>query len=333
MLIMSGNDGTNEKWNTFPYMPNHPLEYKSEFGKLSVDSTKGGERVRERFVRGEVASVDFALSKKDTGSIDDGDEEEDVGEEGRMYQKIVSKCRQLGISPKQIMDDDDGNENKCWGNVLYDKLGTRIQSILSRSCGSVDTNASRIVGSFESYFVSLALQRSKEVMDSNDDGKNVVGYPPLQSESVYDVFEDILASPPRIVIREKQSSSSSTNYNQRRSGKVLPTTKKEVSDMNKCGVLIPTIHFYFPTEGQDGSSSRRSSAFHRILLYAVCQFHGLETSSFVIPEKKKVDKNGRRGKGQQKQKCDGKGASMKVVTVQGGVLLAPSVKLLDYVCT
>ena len=236
--------------------------------------------------------------------------------------------------------EEDGNENKwCWGNVLYDKLGTRIQSILSRSCGSVDTNASRIVNSFESYLVSLALQRSKEVMDSNDDDEDdlEMGFPPLQSQSVYDVFEDILASPPRIVIREKQSSSSSTNYlnNKRRGGKVLPTTKEEVSEMNKCGVLIPTIHFYFPTEGQDGSS-RRSSAFHRILLYAVCQFHGLETSSFVIPEKKKlkkVDKNGRRGKGQQKQKCDGKGASMKVVTVQGGVLLAPSATLLDFVCT
>ena len=330
MLIMSGND--NEKWNTFPYMPNHPLEYKSEFGKLSVDSTKGGERVRERFVRGEVASVDFAL-RKDTNGRDDGDEDE-MGEEGRMYQKIVSKCRQLGISPKQII----GNEDKkwCWGKVLYDKLGTRIQSILSRSCGSVDTNASRIVDSFESYLISLALQRSKEVMGSTDDGKDVVGFPPMQSQSVYDVFEDILASPPRIVIREKQSSSSSTNYsnNQRRGGKV-PTTKKEVSDMNKCGVLIPTVHFYFPTEGQDGSS-RRSSAFHRILLYAVCQFHGLETSSFVVPEKKnlkKVDKNERRRRGQQKQTHESKGASMKVVTVQGGVLLAPSVKLLDYVCT
>ena len=334
MLIMSGNDGTtNEKWNTFPYMPNHPLEYKSEFGKLSVDRTKGGERVRERFVRGEVASVDFALRKKDSVSID-GEEDEDVGEEGRMYQNIVSKCRQLGISPKQII----GNEDKwCWGKVLYDKLGTRIQSILSRSCSSVDTNASRIVDAFESYLVSLALQRSKEVMGINDDGEDGVemGFPPLQSQSVYDVFEDILASPPRIVIREKQSSSSSTNYsnNKRRGGKV-PTTKTEVSEMNKCGVLIPTIHFYFPTEGQDGSS-RRSSAFHRILLYAVCQFHGLETSSFVVPEKKlkEVDKNGRRGKGKQKQTHESKGASMKVVTVQGGVLLAPSAKLLDFVCT
>ena len=213
-----------------------------------------------------------------------------------MYQKIVSKCRQLGMSPKQIISimEENGNENKwCWGNVLYDKLGTRIQSILSRSCGSVDTNASRIVDSFESYLVSLALQRSKEVMDKDDGIVSIeLDFPPLQSQSVYDIFEDILASPPQIVIREKQPSSSSTNYNQRRGGKV-PTTKKEVSDMNKCGVLTPTIHFYFPTEGQDGSS-RRSSAFHRILLYAVCQFHGLETSSFVVPEKKKKEKKGKK---------------------------------------
>jgi hypothetical protein len=104
------------------------------------------------------------------------------------------------------------------------------------------------------------------------------------------------------------------------------------SKNKKCGVLIPTIHFYFPMEdvqnekGDNGSSistSRRSSAFHRILLYAVCRFHGLETSSFV---KKRGGNNNLQGRRVQ---YDVEG-SVKVVTVQGGVLLAPSVKLLDY---
>jgi len=165
-------------------------------------------------------------------------------------------------------------------------------------------------------------------MTGNDDDDIELGFPPLQSQVVYDVFEDILAGPPRIVMRNKQSSSSNNNCNNQRIGKAAAAT--EVSDMNKCGVLIPTTHFYFPTEGQDGSS-RRSSAFHRILLYAVCQFHGLETSSSVVPEKKLKRDNGRR-KGQQKQNREVKG-SMKVVTVQAGVLLAPSTKLLDFVCT
>ena len=76
--------------------------------------------------------------------------------------------------------------------------------------------------------------------------------------------------------------------------------------------------------------------------YAVSQFHGLETSSSVIaPDKKKIgnkkkkqkdhrgnDATKQRGRKQQGQQNDAKG-SIKVVTVQGGVLLAPSVKLLD----
>ena len=332
MLIMADGDTEGRRWNEFPYMPNHPLEYNSEFSKLSVDRTRGGERVRERFVRGEVASVDFAMVRKNGGIGSGKEEEEELGEEGRMYQRIVAKCHQLGISPKRIMEDE-----KEWGKVLYDKLGLRIQSILSRSCSSVDTNATRIVCSFESYLVSLALH--SKVVDSNGGGEDGMGmgFPPLQSQALYDVFGDILAIPPRIVIRDKQADNNNNcNNNKRRIGKV-PTTKEKVSEVNKCGVLIPTIHFYFPTEGGEDGSSRRSSAFHRILLYAVCQFHGLETSSSVVlPEKKKklkMENNGRRRRGQQKQKHDVKGASMKVVTVQGGVLFAPSVKLLDFVCT
>mmetsp|Transcript_6608 Transcript_6608/g.10080 ORF Transcript_6608/g.10080 Transcript_6608/m.10080 type:complete len:623 (-) Transcript_6608:1455-3323(-) len=314
MLMTKG--GEEEGWNEFPYMPNHPLEYNSEFSKLSVDRTRGGEKVRERFVRGEVASADSAVKKKNgSGGVEEG-------EEVLMQRRIVTKCRQLGIPPKVIMD-----ENK-WGEVLYDKLGMRIQSILSRSCSSADTNASRIVATFESYLVSLALH--SKVTGNDDDIE--MGFPPLQPQAVYDVFQDILASPPRIVMRNKESSSSNNNNNNKqRIGKAVAAAGKEVSDMNKCGVLIPTTHFYFPTEGQDGSS-RRSSAFHRILLYAVCQFHGLETSSSVVPDKKlKRDDNGGR-KGQQKQNRHVKG-SMKVVTVQSGVLLAPSIKLLDFVCT
>jgi len=312
MLMTKG--GEDQGWNEFPYMPNHPLEYNSEFSKLSVDRSRGGEKVRERFVKGEVASGDF-LKKNESGV------EEEVGEEVMMHRRIVAKFRQLGIPSKVIMDESK------WGEVLYDKLGMRIQSILSRSCSSADNNASRIVATFESYLVSLALH--SKLMTGNDDDDIELGFPPLQSQVVYDVFEDILAGPPRIVMRNKQSSSSNNNCNNQRIGKASAAAK-EVSDMNKCGVLIPTTHFYFPTEGQDGSS-RRSSAFHRILLYAVCQFHGLETSSSVVPEKKLKRDNGRR-KGQQKQNREVKG-SMKVVTVQAGVLLAPSTKLLDFVCT
>jgi hypothetical protein len=69
----------------------------------------------------------------------------------------------------------------------------------------------------------------------------------------------------------------------------------------------------------------------------------LDTSSSVIApakeksvnkKKKQKDHRGgndatkRRGGKQQRQQNDAKG-SIKVVTVQGGVLLAPSVKLLD----
>ena len=336
MLVSREDTLENGGWNEFPYMPNYPREYKSEFSKLSVDKTKGGEVVRERFVRGEVADADFVALKKNGGysGDDDMEEEEEGGGEGVVMQRrIVTKCRQLGISPTLIMNEN----NNEWGEVLFNKLGLRIQSILSRSCsGGTNgeetkmTNASRIVSTFESYLVSLALQ--SKVMGNDDDDEDddsvcMGGFPPLQSQSVYDVFDEILASPPRIVMRNKKSSSS-YNYNNQRHGKATTSTAATVkaeSDINECGVLIPTIHFYFPTKDQDGSS-KRSSAFHRILLYAVCQFHGLETSS------SERDNVCRRGQLQQQKQRDVEG-SAKVVTVQGGVLLAPSVKLLDCVCT
>ncbi len=252
----------------------------------------------------------------------------------------------------------DNDEVLLLGKILFDKLGSRIQSILERSCHNVVDDsgamgnssadgggdvtmintASRIVAAFESYLVSLALDSSNRDNNDNDDGC-MMGYPPLQSSGVYDIFNEILASPPRIIIRDKKSG---YHHNNRRhdgsgGGSELNT------DMNEFGVLIPTIHFYFPAEDDDSSSSSRKSAFHRILLYAVSQFHGLETSSSVIaPDKKKSGSNKkkkqkdhrgndatkRRGGKQQRQQNDAKG-SIKVVTVQGGVLLAPSVKLLD----
>ena len=292
MLMMNEGDHT-----TFPYMPNHPLEYNCEFKKLSGDTSRGGKVVRERFMRGEVASIDFMLKSSSDDEV--GGEEEEC-----MSRRIVTRCRQLGISNKLIASGDE------FGKGLYEKLGSRIQSILSRSCGD-GTSASRIVSDFESYLVSLAL--NYETVDGDDVEK---GYPPLQPQSVYDLFNDILTSPPRIVIRNKRV---------KKAGKKT-TAKEGLVDMNNCGVLIPTIHFYFPTEGQDGSS-KRSSAFHRILLYAVCQFHGLETSSNVVSEKK-AKRDGKK----KKKDGDGKG-SVKVVTVQSGVLLAPDMKLLDFVCT
>jgi hypothetical protein len=333
---------------------------------LSIDRTRGGEVVRERFVRGEVASVDFAWKKKKKkNGRDDDDDDDDEGREEEdvvvIQRRIVAKCRQMGISPKIIMNENNNDDE--WGKGLYQKLGSRIQSILSRSCSSssyntvvvIDddddkatmTNASRIVSTFESYLVSLALQSSSSSSSSNvmdndtTDGRrtSMMGFPPLQSQNVYDVFDEILASPPRIVIRDKRWSSSSSSYIniKQHIGKkaastsaAATTAKSVVLDMNKCGVLIPTIHFYFPTEDQEEGSSRRSSAFHRILLYAVCQFHGLETSSSVVVEANwKRDNVRKRGKRRQH---DVKG-SVKVVTIQGGVLLAPHTKLLDFVCT
>ena len=355
-------DGNGNEWK-FPYMPNYPCNYTSEFRKLvNVDeSDKRGMVVRERFVRGEVAT---AVSV--TNDVSGGGGDKDGGKES-LECKIGLKFRQLGISSKMMSEkkkntekdeEDVDNEVLLLEKILFDKLGSRIQSILSRSCHNVVDDsaamgssaagvgdevtminmASRIVAAFESYLVSLALHSSNRDNDGKDDNDCMMGYPPLQSQNVYDIFDEILASSPRIVIRDKKSGYHHNNRCRDGSGGGSELN----TDMNKFGVLIPTIHFYFPAE-DDNSSSSRKSAFHRILLYAVSQFHGLETSSSVIaPDKKKSgnkkkkqkDHRGndaatrRRSGKQQRQQNDAKG-SIKVVTVEGGVLLAPSVKLLD----
>jgi hypothetical protein len=365
MLLHHSDNNGDDEWK-FPYMPNYPCNYTSEFGKLvNVDeSDRKGMVVRERFVRGEVATATSVVTNGVGGGVN-GDR--DGGEEESLECKIGLKFRQLGISSKMMLEtkkkeveEDAVNEVLLLGKILFDKLGSRIQLILERSCHNVVDDsgamgnssadggggevtminmASRIVAAFESYLVSLALDSSNKDNNDNDDDC-MMGYPPLQSSGVYDIFNEILVSPPRIIIRDKKSG---YHHNNRRhdgsvSGSELST------DMNKFGVLIPTIHFYFPAEDDNSSSSSsRKSAFHRILLYAVSQFHGLETSSSVIaPDKKKSgnkkkqkqkdhrgnDATKRRGGNQQRQQNDAKG-SIKVVTVQGGVLLAPSVKLLD----
>jgi hypothetical protein len=144
---------------------------------------------------------------------------------------------------------------------------------------------------FESYLTCCTFQ-SKKTADPSS------GFPLLLSEEMYQVFDKVCCASPDLVIRK---------------------SKRKTA----LGVAaIPTIHFYFGAESQNDDSSN-NGAFHRILLYAVCNFHGVVASSFTLDGKKKSnDAFGRNlGKG------------VKVVTVQGGVVLSPELKLLDYVGT
>eukprot|EP00571_Detonula_confervacea_P002653 CAMPEP_0172323470 /NCGR_PEP_ID=MMETSP1058-20130122/48796_1 /TAXON_ID=83371 /ORGANISM="Detonula confervacea, Strain CCMP 353" /LENGTH=617 /DNA_ID=CAMNT_0013039469 /DNA_START=62 /DNA_END=1911 /DNA_ORIENTATION=- len=308
-------DAKSEYWREF-YMPNYPCEYRSEFAKLVTDESKFGKGVRDRFLRGEVGRVGRSRGC-------DGEKEDDDW----MEHCVVAKFQKMGIAvmPKKTMmaDDQDGSSLGAMGGMgkkLFQTLSPRIQSVVSRSCaliGDDDPNAtlengessssfaSQVVAAFESYLVSLALAGSNKDVDAS----NSMGYPPQQPQHVYEIFDKIFSSAPKIVMKNRQR--------QQRNSKHLHA------------VLVPTVHFYFLADDNNTTTSggskkkkkdkngqegvNRSTAFYRILLYAVCEFHGLESSSFIIAPKKKGKQQlkGQRGSGRQR--------GVKVVTVQGGV--------------
>ncbi|KAL9182666.1 hypothetical protein ACHAXT_013318 [Thalassiosira profunda] len=266
------------------YMPNYPQQYRSEFARLSVDETTAGRGVRDRFLRGEVAHR--------------GEGGEDATRD--VEQSAAAKFRKKGLFLNKMAGSEESVRDEM-GKTLYRKLSPRIQSVVSRSCaleGDGRSSAGEVIAAFESYLVSLALVGSKKDVTS-------FGYPPLHPQGVYDVLDDVLSRPPHIVVRGRKSCHGAKHAH---------------------AVLVPAVHFYFPAEGDDGeggSGSRhgRSSAFHRILLHAVCQFHGLESSSSILAPGRKNEKSAR---------GNGRGC-LKVVTVQRGILLAPALKLLDFV--
>ena len=206
----------------------------------------------------------------------------------------LQKLGMLGVSGEEL------------GSKLFQSLTPRIQSILSRSCAlGVSNENQEMVNAFEQYLVSLAVVHS-----GKDTNPSSLGYPPLQSQETYDLFAKIFSRPPKIVMRSKTSRHRSTSSNN--------------SKLN--AVLIPTVHFYFTTDdsvaSDDDGQVKSSSAFCRILLYAVCQFHGLVSSSSLMPSN---------GKHHIRKSSKKQGGAIKMVTVQGGVLLAPALKLLDHV--
>jgi hypothetical protein len=185
------------------------------------------------------------------------------------------------------------------GNQLYRKLSPRIRSILSRVCerndvletdvmdGTRTIMAVQAVNAFEKYIVSCILQSKKTVVPS-------AGFPPLLADEEYQVFEKIFCAAPDLVMK---------------------TSKRKTS--HGCYV-IPSIHFYFADDSNE--DEKRKGAFYRILLYAVCNFHGLVASSCALDGKTKE---------YSLRKNLGKG--VKVVTVQSGVVLGLDLKLLDFV--
>lgn len=315
MLEASEGGGAEQYFREF-YMPNYPCEYRSEFAKLSCDDSKVGKIVKERFLKGEVAH-----HKKG------GEEEDGLW----MERSVLAKFHKLGVSlpePSAFVPnckDDEALalskssnialEQDAMGKKLFQSINNRIQSVVSRSCSLGDESnisfASQVVMAFESYLISLALSGSKHDVTPS------MGYPPRQPQHVYEIFDKIFCNPPKVVIRNK-------HHRHHIKSAISPS-------LQSYAVLVPTVHFYFPADDNNGQQQSaegvRSSAFYRILLYAVCQFHGLESSSTVIAPKKnkQTGKQKRRGS-QQAQERGG----MKVVTVQGGVLLAPVLKLLDH---
>ena len=298
-VTLQNNDSTAEQyWREF-YMPNYPCEYKSEFAKLVTDDSKKGASVRERFLKGEVAaSYDKRLegrAKKKDGMT-------------WMERSVMSKLHKIGISSLPTTDVD---QQQLLGITLFQALTPRIQSILSRSC-ALGGEAFQMVTAFENYLVSLALAASKKDVNAS------VGYPPQQDQETYDLFDSVFSSPPKIVMKSK-------------SMKHMSSLSSSSKDLN--AVFIPTVHFYFAADesnnGRKISNSSgsddgqvKSSAFCRILLYAVCQFHALESSSKAF-----ITRDGHHS---SRRSSNNQGGLNKVVTVQCGALLAPSLKLSDF---
>ena len=286
---------------------------------------------------------------------------------------ITYRMRKLGLSSsllvvqqqQQQQVEKTKKQREDVGRILYQQLLTsRIQSVLVQSCGGISmfdnsssssnmNEARATVSAFERYLVSLALvgntttttQDDKTMMtgsssscsDCNGDNVDsivVAGdfYPPIQSKEVYDVFHKVLSRSPKIVFK---------------STTIIPSTStitSSSSSMTAC--WIPTVHFYFSTDTTtssvvDGSSDggARSSAFHRILLYSVCQFHGLVVSSSIIDNSsssrgggtKKTNTNTNKRQGEKGEVGKKNWCIEKVVTIQAGVMLAPTLRLLDYV--
>jgi len=328
------------------FMPNYPCTYRSEFAKLITDETKKGQRARERFLKGEVGVRVMSSSTITTTTM--------MTEE-IMHRMIAEKFqKKLGVSlPKSssmttsstttaadeaavaIPSTILSSNNVSMGTKIFKNLSPRIQTILSRICvdeeeelndtstAATSTDpffavARQLVASFESYLISLALVGSKEEVSPT------LGYPPLQSQLTYDLFTKVLSSPPKVVMRSKTRQNDELLL--QRSGR-----------KNVHAVLVPTVHFYFATDVDDyqDSTSKRgkggvgnndggkkcNSAFYRILLHSVCQFHGLESTSSLLTA---------HGKSQSRYRSGGqREGTTKVVTVQGGWLLAPSLKVLD----
>jgi hypothetical protein len=311
------------------YMPNYPCAYESEFSRLATDGTDYGRVARDRFAGGEVVS----------GGGAGGDV---VGAPRTMEGAVAEKFRRLGmyrvVSGAPPRDD-------VVGAGLYRTLCPRLRSVLSRSCGVAGGNddARNAVAAFEGYLVSLALAGyggggggrnagGGEGADDPDDDVGVggdSGYPPLQARGVYDLFGKVLSRPPRIAMRSRTAMRRMERPE--RGSRVLPAA------------LVPSVHFHFAAENdhetrgygnEDDAAGRRvgrSSAFHRILLHSVCQFHGLESSSSVVRPSRRGGAAGDRGDKFARGDGHGGGGAEKVVTVQGGVLLAPALKLLDHV--
>ena len=299
-------------------MPNYPRGYVSEFSRLVTDASESGRNVRDRFARGEVATPTIAPTTT-------------------MERAVLERFRKLGINV--VYPPSTECDVAIVGSGLYRALCPRLRSVLSRSCAVArDDNddgldgARRTIAAFEGYLVSLALLGYGGASDARgevgggpkvDDAEDRV-YPPVQSRDLYDLFGRVLSRPPRIVLR----SETAMRRIERTSDRSLPAS------------LVPAVRFHFATEdncdgngdddGKRGNSGRvgRSSAFHRILLHSVCKFHGLESASSIVY----TNKCGLMG---DRKKHNGRGGggmlAEKVVTVQAGVLLAPALRLLDYV--
>ncbi len=335
-----GSSDYDQYWRQY-YMPNYPCKYRSEFAKLVLDDTKKGQGVRDRFLKGEVGIV---VGPTTTTMMTEDNMHRLIAEK---FQKklgvklssavtvptVTAVKAEKGAASNTAKTYSLSDVNESMGIQIFRNLSPRIQTILSRICatmheeeepvnGTTTTDpffsmARKLVASFESYLISLALVESKK------DVIPTAGYPPLQSQLTYDIFEKVFSSPPKIVMRSRRQCSGRHNVH---------------------ALLIPTVHFYFETDddNQDSNSKRGNSnggkggvdgghtsdggkkcnsAFHRILLHAVCQFHGLDSTSSVI----QPNREGRSGQ----RNSEKGGVTMKVVTVQGGWLLAPSFKMLD----
>ena len=243
-------------------MPNYPLSYRSAFDELTrvhtidaydaVDShgdgssTTGGND-EEREERRRQSSEQLAAQAARRRNIDLLVVRERFvsGEIGRDEVLVPNTVKKSANNNSNIVDVPSAEE-------LFNRMEPRIRNVVKRAVIS-----SPFAVSVMSAYEDVLVNRMMASTESNT------------------VLEVILVRP--VVMKEEESSKSKRDKKKSKSNSSRNEDERK-EDSNKGGgskVGRIVFHFHFDAEGTN-------AGFHRLLLHAVCQYHGMHASSTTV---------------------------------------------------